>query len=122
MKTMLWLTVLAALAGIVYWISLMLAKWRERKRAAEERVATFIAQAMPGKAPAPATAPPKVNNEVMLQRLLLEAASKAAEAGEPGLSIQLYGRLLSRYPQSSFAGMARAAVEAQTKKPPAGSA
>jgi hypothetical protein len=49
------------------------------------------------------------------QRLLFEAAAKAGEAGEPVLSIQLYARLLARYPDSAFAAQARAAVEAQKK-------
>jgi hypothetical protein len=48
--------------------------------------------------------------------MLLEAAAKAAEAGEPALSIQLYARLLSRFPQTVLATQARAAVEAQKKK------
>jgi outer membrane protein assembly factor BamD (BamD/ComL family) len=49
-------------------------------------------------------------------KLLFEAAHKAGEAGEPALAIQLYARLLSRYPQTAFADQARAAVEAQKKK------
>jgi len=49
------------------------------------------------------------------QRLLLEAAAKAGEAGEPVLSIQLYARLLARYPDSTFSSTARAAVEMQKK-------
>ena len=49
------------------------------------------------------------------QRLLFDAAAKAGEAGEPVLSIQLYARLLARYPESAFASQARAAVEAQKK-------
>ena len=49
------------------------------------------------------------------QRLLFDAAAKAGEAGEPVLSIQLYARLLARYPESTFASRARAAVEMQKK-------
>jgi hypothetical protein len=49
------------------------------------------------------------------QRLLFDAAAKAGEAGEPVLSIQLYARLLARYPDSTFASQARAAVELQKK-------
>jgi hypothetical protein len=49
------------------------------------------------------------------QRLLFDAAAKAGEAGEPVLSIQLYARLLARYPDSTFASQARAAVEMQKK-------
>jgi hypothetical protein len=48
--------------------------------------------------------------------LLFEAAHKAGEAGEPAIAIQLYARLLSRYPQTAFADQARAAVQAQKKK------
>ena len=116
MKSVAWLIALAAIGGILYGIWRMRAKWEERSRASEERFATFIAQAMPAAANAAPVAAPKPNNEVVLQRLLLEAASKAGEAGEPALSIELYGRLLSRYPQSSFADMARAAAAAQKKK------
>ena len=62
---------------------------------------------------APRTA---IDNSLPQQKLLLEAATKAGEAGEPALSIQLYARLLSRYPESAFAAQARAAVEAQKRK------
>jgi len=121
MKAMIWLLVIAACGGLAYWFWLMRARWQERQRAAEDRFTSFIAQALPSNAPAaplaaPQPAAPQPNNEVILQRLLLEAASKAGEAGEPALSIQLYARLLSRYPQTSFAGQARTAVEAQKKK------
>ena len=112
---MVWVMALAAIAGLVYWAWRMRAKWEERRRASEERFATFVAQAMPGTAAAPAV-PARPNNEVVLQRLLLEAASKAGEAGEPALSIQLYAKLLTRFPQSSFADQARAAVDVQKKK------
>ena len=50
------------------------------------------------------------------QKLLFEAAAKAGEAGEPALSIQLYARLIARYPDSAFVAQARAAVEAQKSK------
>ena len=100
----------------------MLWRWRrreeERNRTAGERLASFIAQAAPEAQALPATqALPRVDaGSLLQQRLLLEAASKAGEAGEPALSIQLYARLLSRYPDSSFAGQARAAVEEQKKR------
>ena len=45
-----------------------------------------------------------------------EARKRAQEAGEPALAIQLYGRLLARYPATTLASPARAAVEAQKKK------
>jgi hypothetical protein len=53
---------------------------------------------------------------VALQKLLFDAAHKAGEAGEPALAIQLYARLLARYPASRFAGEVRAAVEMLKKK------
>jgi hypothetical protein len=127
MKHMVWFVALAAIAGIVYGLWRVRAKWEERNRASEERFAGFMAQALPGGAVAapkiagapavpPIVAEAKANNEVAMQRLLLEAASKAGEAGEPALSIQLYAKLLSRYPKSAFAQQARAAVEVQKKK------
>ena len=129
MKQMAWFVAFAAFAGIVYGLWRLRVKWEERKRASEDRFTTFMAQALPGGVPAapkpaaadapavpPIVAEAKANKEVAMQRLLLEAASKAGDAGEPALSIQLYARLLSRYPQTSFADQARAAVEAQKKK------
>ena len=120
MKQLVWLIALAAVAGVVYGLWRMRAKWEERNRASEARFATFMAQSLPGAvqstAGAPAAPIPKATDAVVQQRLLLEAAAKAGEAGEPALSIQLYARLLSRYPQSSFADQARLAVEAQKKK------
>jgi hypothetical protein len=133
MKTVVWFIALAAVAGVVYGLYRMRTKWEERNRASEERFANFMAQALPGGAlgapaapaaprmPQAAPIPPmiaeaKASHEVAIQRLLLEAASKAGEAGEPVLSIQLYAKLLSRYPQCSFAAQARAAVETQKKK------
>jgi hypothetical protein len=123
MKAMVWFIVLAAVGGVVYGLYRVRAKWEERSKASEERFASFMAQTLPKTAvgaavPAPAApaAPKAAHDTVALQRLLLEAASKAGEAGEPALSIQLYAKLLARYPQTSFADHARAAVEAQKKK------
>jgi len=120
-----WLLLIASTAGIafVFW------RWRrseeERKRAAEDRMASFMAQAMPAAHATPAAqATPAVQampmatdaGALLKQKLLFEAAAKAGQAGEAVLSIQLYARLLSRYPDSSFAGPARVAVEEQKKK------
>ena len=125
MKAMAWFIALGAIAAIVYGLWRLRARWEERSRAAEERFATFISQALPGGgapiAPATPAVPPmiaeaKANHEVAMQRLLLDAAAKAGEAGEPALSIQLYAKLLTRYPQCTFAQQARAALEAQKKK------
>jgi hypothetical protein len=127
MKQMVWFIALAAMAGVVYGLWRMKAKWEERNRASEERFASFMSQALPGglpAAPAPPAAPgvppmiaeAKAQREVAIQRLLLEAAAKAGEAGEPALSIQLYAKLLARYPNCTFVQQARAAVETQKKK------
>ena len=77
---------------------------------AEARISDFMAQVRPpaGSAPRASAAPQ--------ERLLLEAAAKAGEAGEPALAIQLYARLLSRFPQTAFAEQARAAVAVQKKR------
>ena len=118
MKAMVWLLLGAVVAGIGFAIS----RWRrlekERNRAAEERMASFIAQVAPASSTPPAarTAPRPDADGLLQQKLLLEAATKAGEAGEAALSIQLYARLLSRYPESLLAGQARAAVEEQKKK------
>lgn len=105
MKPLAWLVAMAAIGGLAYWLWSWQRRWTERQRASEERFANFMAQAI-----SPDLA------VLAKQQLLLEAAHKAGEAGEPVLSIQLYARLLSRYPGSSYAGQARAAVETQKKK------
>ena len=112
MKQLVWLVLLAIAAGSGYWLWRLRNRWLERSRAAEERFATLMAQATPK-----ANSIPKIDAaDLSQQKLLLDAASRAGEAGEAVLSIQLYARLLARYPQTSFAGQARAAVEAQKKK------
>jgi HAMP domain-containing protein len=113
MKQVIWLLLLAAMGAIGYTVWKWRERWLERHRAAEERFASFIAQAKP---PAPAVEPPKIDPGLPQQKLLLEAAAKAGEAGEPALSIQLYARLLARYPDTAFGAQARAAVEAQKEK------
>ena len=103
--------VLALGAAIAYWFR----TWRRRRdelaRAAEERMASFMAQAMAG-----AKAAPALDAGAAQQRLLFDAAAKAGEAGEPVLAIQLYARLIARYPDSALAAQARTAVETQKKK------
>ena len=111
MKVVVWLFVSAVAAGLAYWFW----NWRRRPKAlveaSEARAATFMAQAMVAAKP-----PPTADAQALArQRLLLEAAAKAGEAGEPVLSIQLYARLLAKYPESSFAAQAKAAVETQKK-------
>ena len=114
MQAVIWVFVLGATAGLAYWFWSWSRRRADLKRASEERFASFMAQALvAGKA----KTQPKVDPLIAArQRLLLEAAAKAGEAGEPVLSIQLYARLLARYPDSAFAAQARAAVEQQKKK------
>ena len=119
------LTALIAMVGIAAVLAfgawLLRKRWAERARAADAREAQFIAgfaPAAPAVPAAPGTPPasPKEPSTQPQQKLLFEAAAKAAEAGEPALSIQLYARLISRYPASGFAGQARAAVEVQKRR------
>jgi hypothetical protein len=116
MKAIIWLLAFGICAGLGYWIWLSRRRWDERKRASEERFASFLAQTMkpaakveaaPAAAKVPDAGPPK---------LLFEAAARAGEAGEPALSIQLYARLIARFPDSALAPQARAAVDAQKAK------
>lgn len=110
-----WLIAMAAIGAVAYVFLRWRKREREREHAAAERMMAFMAQARPAPsiAPAAAVAP---DPSLPQQKLLLEAAGKAGEAGEPALSIQLYARLLARYPQSAFAEQARAAVELQKLK------
>lgn len=115
MKQVVWLILVVGAGGLGYWLW----NWRGRraqlKRAAEERYASFMAEAMIAAKPKKDAPPPVDVKGLAKQKLLLEAAAKAGEAGEPVLAIQLYARLLARYPDTSFAAQARAAVEAQKK-------
>ena len=131
MKGLFWLLVFGFVltaAGIVWYV---LRKFKERQLAEEARVASFLAatagtagtaatagkprlvEALP--APSPEAVAP-AGNDLAQQKLLFEAAHKAGEAGEPALAIQLYARLLARYPASAFVPQARAAAEALKKK------
>jgi hypothetical protein len=118
MKILLWLLALGIGAGLAGWLWLALRRAAERRQAAEQREASFLAEQMTARAgPKPGAVPkPGVPAPAPQERMLLEAAAKAAEAGEPALSIQLYARLLSRFPETSLAAQARAAVDVQKKK------
>jgi hypothetical protein len=123
MKQMVWLIALGVAAGMGYWIWLASKRYSERKRAAEERFASFMAQTMRPAAPPKLAAAPTVPNPAVApaadlgpQKLLFEAAAKAGEAGEPALSIQLYARLIARYPNGAFVAQARSAVQAQKSR------
>ena len=110
MKALGWFIFIAAIGALAYAIAQWRKRWEERQRIAEARFADFIAQARPAAvAPAAAAAAPE-------ERLLLDAAGKAHEAGEPALAMQLYARLIARFPQGSCAGEARAAVGELKKK------
>ena len=106
---MIWLLTLAAIGVFGYAIWLWVRRVRDQQRGSEERMAALLAQAKPAVAPKPPAEPPQ-------PKLLFEAAAKAAEAGEPALSIQLYARLISRFPDSALIAQARQAVEAQKLK------
>lgn len=129
MNILFWLA-MAAFAGTLIGLAWYLRrKAKERRLAEEARVAAFISSVSPapqptdtipqGAVPFPAPAPilPSAPaNGIALQKLLFEAAHKAGEAGEPALAIQLYARLLSRFPATGFAEPARAAVATLHKK------
>ena len=113
MKQVFAFLLLAGAAGLAFWLWTAYRRLQERARGAEERFATAMTQAMVAtKSATPAPDPAAVAQ----QKLLYEAASKAGEAGEAVLSIQLYARLIARYPDSTLGAQARAAVEAQKKK------
>ena len=129
MTGILWLLLFAIAAALGWLIWHNMRKWQARRRAEEERFANFMAgtagapapkAAAPSSAPLPtlpATAPSTATGDnLALQKLLFDSAHKAGEAGEPSLAIQLYARLLSRYPSTGFAAQVRAEVEAQKKK------
>ncbi len=120
-----WIVGLFMVGGFGYAAWRAYGKWLDRQRAAEARMASLVAQMKAGAPAAQAVAPsqpaaapaaaPRMETDVQ-ERLLFEAADKAGQAGEPALAIQLYARLVSRYPQSGLAPLARAAVAEQKKK------
>jgi TolA-binding protein len=139
MNAVFWLLVIATIGACGWLLRVTLIRWQERQRVEEARAAEFLAQMSgatarkepPNSAPAsPPMAPPakpaaspvtpasstSPTNEVATQKMLFEAAHKAGEAGEPALAIQLYARLLVRYPTTTFAEPARAAAAALKKK------
>jgi hypothetical protein len=113
MRFVAWMLAVIIAAGLVYLVRRAYVQWNERNRAAEARMASLLAQAQAVAVPAAAATAPK---EAPQERLLFEAAAKTAQAGEPVLAIQLYARLLSRFPKSALAGQARAAVAEQKTK------
>lgn len=121
MKTMFWLAVAGSAAVLVFIARYVMRRISDRERASEARAAEFMAQMAGAKRavtptpPAPVlSSPPGPSMET--QKLLLDAARKAGEAGEPALALQLYERFLARFPASAFAGEVRVAIEAQKRK------
>jgi hypothetical protein len=107
MKALAWLIFFASIGAVAYALMQWRKRWDERQRIADTRLADFIAQARPSAAEPVAAAPALA---VPAERLLLDAAGKARDAGEPGLAIQLYARLIARFPQSTLAAQARDAL------------
>jgi len=112
------LVLAATIVGLIWHIR---RRAEERERAEAARAAAFVSGLASAPKPAevipvPVIAPLAPTSDIALQKLLFEAAHKAGEAGEPALAIQVYARLLARYPASAFAGPVRAAVEVQKKK------
>lgn len=112
MKQVMWVLVLAIAAGLGYWLWYAVRRYEERKHAEAERHAAFMAQMVS----AAVAKPPEDAAALAQQKLLFDAAAKAAEAGESALAIQLHARLVARYPASALAGQAKAAVEVLKKK------
>jgi hypothetical protein len=118
MRVLFWVIVAGFAALCVWLVWHVRRRLAERRQAEEARAAAFVSGLIPAqpRPAAPAATAPAAGNEVSTQKLLFEAAHKAGEAGEPALAIQLYARLLARYPDTTFAAQARAAAEAQKKK------
>jgi hypothetical protein len=116
MRGLAWLVFFGAIAGIVWYVARLRRQWAERREAAEARMVSLMGQAQPAAPPPLAAAPAAPPAQAPEERLLLDAAGKVVAAGEPALAIQLYARLLSRFPATLFAAQARAAVEEQKKK------
>jgi hypothetical protein len=124
MNMLFWLAVLVFAAALAWLVWFTRRKAEERRLAEAARAAAFLSDLGPaaksGHAPAvahPAPAPVAAPiGDIALQKLLFEAAHKAGEAGEPALAIQLYARLLARYPATGFAEPARAAAAALKQK------
>ena len=122
MRALAWFIAIGAIFGIVWYLARLRRQFAERQEAAEARMMTLMAQARPAAAPLLAPAPVPIAQavppaaEAPQERLLFDAAHKAGEAGEPALAIQLYAKLISRFPKTAFASQARSAVEEQKKR------
>ena len=117
MKGIFWLLLAGSVVAAAWGWWRMRRRMEDQQREEAVRAATFVAQALPGKrlvggtsSSVPAAMPAQE------EQLLLDAAFKAGQAGEPALAIQLYARLISRFPGSGLVAQARAGAEAQKKK------
>jgi hypothetical protein len=119
MKWIMLLLTLAAIGVLGYAVWIWRERLQQRERASQERFAAFMKEVKPPPVVEPRTplaAPREAPATLAPQKLLFEAAAKAGEAGEPVLAIQLYARLLSRFPETALGAQARAAIEAQKAK------
>lgn len=120
MKQVMWVLVLGIAAGLAYWLWYAMRRYQEKKHAEEARHAEFMAQMVGAAARnAAAKAPGNAAEDAAAlaqQKLLFEAATRAGEAGEAALAIQLHARLVARYPASALAEQAKAAVVALKQK------
>jgi hypothetical protein len=116
MRAVFWLVVFAGIVAMVYTVKLIRQRYEQRRRASEERAASLLAQVAPRAALPPKEPPLQPKRDDPHERLLREAAAKAGEAGEPALAVQLYARLLARYPESAYGQQAKEAMEEQKRK------
>jgi hypothetical protein len=119
MKWIMLLLSLAAVGVLGYAVWIWRERLQQRERASQERFAAFLKEVKPPAVSGvrtPPEAPIPAPSPLAPQKLLFEAAMKAGEAGEPVLAIQLYARLLSRFPETGLGAQARAAIEVQKAK------
>jgi len=128
MGTVFWLLLFAIAITAGWLIRRNLRQWAARQRAEEARFADFMAGTAAAKSKAaepapplaagaaPAASSPQATDGLAQQKMLFEAAHKAGEAGEAVIAVQLYGRLLARYPATAFADQARAEAAALKKR------
>lgn len=115
MKGVFWLLLAGSVVAAAWGWWRMRRRMQDQQREEAVRAATFVAQAMPGKR-AVAQSAGAGAAPAQEEQLLLDAAFKAGQAGEPALAIQLYARLVSRFPRSVLVAQARAGAQAQKKK------
>ena len=108
-KGLVWLLGFACLLVVGWAVWRARAKLAESRQAEEARAASFLAQAVARPAAGASAPAPQ-------EALLFEAGGKAAQAGEPALAIQLYAKLIARFPAGPLAEKARAAAMAEKQR------